>query len=216
MSRLLVIFSLTILLFSVSRAVPAPKGSSEKPYLPTIKGSVRVYQWTTSDDKGRPDQSEVTEVVTAVQKTDAGLVVTVSQQSEGSEFGSTNTFLQSKMGLFTTGASMTGADIKGELRWKIEPPACLLKLPHKDGAKWEYYVKAQSSGLVGAKATNTAKSTEEVVVPAGKYQAIRVEQCGTTNGEETATTFWYAPEVGLVKMVGGGVVQELKSFTPER
>jgi hypothetical protein len=106
--------------------------------------------------------------------------------------------------------------VKGGRSWRIDPPACLLKLPHEDGARWKYRVKAQPGGLAGAEATNTAHGPEEVVVPAGKYQAIRVEYRGTRDSKEEAATFWYAPGVGLVKMVCEGVLQELKSFTPKK
>jgi hypothetical protein len=67
---------------------------------------------------------------------------------------------------------------------------------------------------MGGKATNSAHGPEEVLVPAGKYRAIRVEYRGAKDGKEETATFWYAAEVGLVKMVCAGAVQELKSFTP--
>src|SRR5262245_47690395 len=117
MSRLLAVFALPLILFTVSRAAPAPQAVPEKPYIPTTKGTVLAYEYTTSDDQGRPVQSEVTNVVTAVAKTDAGLVVTMSHKMEGSEYGGTDTFLLSEKGLFTTGTSMTGPDIEGERSW---------------------------------------------------------------------------------------------------
>lgn len=214
MSRLLAAVSLPTILLAVGHAAPAPKGLTEKPYLPTTKGAVRVYQRVTTIRAGLRHKSEVTEVVTAVSRTAAGLIVTVSHREEGNDFAGSNTFLVSDAGLFTTGSSMTGPIIDGERRWTIDPPACLLRLPHKDGTTWEYNVSAQDGGLVGAKAANTARALEEVVVPAGTFKAIRVEQRDGTNGQETTATFWYAPDVGLVKLAYEGVVQELKSFTP--
>jgi hypothetical protein len=217
MSRVLAVFAVPALL----AAAPAPKAPA---YLPAVEGATLVYRWTYKDvippgpagtvRRVEEQESEITEVVTAVKKTDAGLVITLSQKMEGSEYGGTDTFLLSEKGLFTTGTSLTGPDIKGERRWKIDPPACLLKLPHKAGNKWEYHVKAQPGGLVGGKAMKTAHGPEEVVVPAGKFMAIRVEYRATTKGKETTATFWYAPGVGLVKMVDGDTVQELKSFRP--
>src|SRR5262245_56469789 len=156
MSRFLAVLSLLAFRFAVSHAAPAPKGPPEKPYLPTTKGAVLVYQYMTNDDQGQPVQSEATNVVTAVAKTDAGTLITLSHSMEGSEYAGTDTFLISEKGRFTTGTNMTGSDIKGERSWRIEPPACLLRLPHKDGTKWEYNCPSQPGGLVGGRATNTA------------------------------------------------------------
>jgi hypothetical protein len=214
MSRSLAVLSLPVFVLAVGYAAPVPKAPAEKSYTATADGTVLVYLWTTTNDKGGSDQSEVTEVVTAVKKTAAGLVVTRSHKMGGGDYGSSDTFLLSDKGLFTTGTNMTGPGVEGERSWKIDPPACLLKLPHKDRAEWAYDCPAQDGGLVGVKATNTAYGPEEVVVPAGKYMAIRVEHAGTSNGKATKATFWYAPEVGLVKMLCDGVVQELKSVTP--
>jgi hypothetical protein len=217
MPRSLAFLSLPVFVVAVSHAAPVPKGPAEKPYIATAAGTVLVYSWTTTDDKGGASRNEVAEVVTAVKPMDAGLVITRSHKLEGSEYAASDTFLLSEKGLFTTGTSMTGPGISGERGWKFDPPACLLKLPFKDGAKWEYDIPAQPGGLVGVKATNTAFGPEEVTVPAGKYMAIRVEQRSTTtNGTEVTTTFWYAREVGLVKMANADVVQELKSFTPPK
>jgi hypothetical protein len=216
MSRFLAVLSLAALLLAVSRAASAPEGPPEKPYLTTTKGAALVYRYTTTDDQGLPVESEVKTVVMAVAKADAGTVVTLSEKMEGHEYGGTDTFLISEKGLFTTGTSLTDPDLQCERSWKIDPPACLLRLPHKDGAQWEYNCPSQPGGLMGGKATNTAHGPEEVIVPAGKYRAIRVEYRGTKNGKEETATFWYAPEVGLVKMVCAGAVQELKSFTPEK
>jgi hypothetical protein len=156
-------------------------------------------------------ESELTEVVTAVKQTDAGTVVTLTSEEAGRETRTTDSFVVSEKGLFTTGLSRVGP---GGRSWKIEPPACLLKLPHKAGGSWPYDCPAQAGGLVEVKATRTAHGPEEVVVPAGKYRAIRVEHRGSTNGKPSTATFWYAPGVGLVKMVTGDTVQELKSFKP--
>ncbi len=45
--------------------------------------------------------------------------------------------------------------------------------------------------------------TEEVQVPAGKYQAVSVKIETTVNGNKISTTYWFAPEVGIVKQTMG-------------
>lgn len=190
-------------------------------YFPTTKGTRLVYRLLMNVEvpKGPAgttarvgvEESEITEVVTAVERTDAGIVVTLTQEEEGKGKTGTDTFLISPKGVFTTGASVI-QPFKGS--WKFDPPSCLLQMPHKEGNTWKFEGPAQPGGLVEAKMTKTAHGPEEVVVPAGKFRAIRVETRGTSNGREAWATFWYAPEVGLVKMAWDGAVQELKAVKP--
>ena len=99
----------------------------------------------------------------------------------------------------------------------------LLKLPAKEGDKWEFDHPAQRDGqgrgLRGEKGTVTVGPTEEVEVPAGKFRAVRLEiEVTAINGKagpELRFTNWYALEVGLVKMTRGTEwTRVLKSFTP--
>ncbi|WP_020474616.1 TapB family protein [Zavarzinella formosa] len=60
--------------------------------------------------------------------------------------------------------------------------------------------------------------TEDVEVPAGKFKTIRLEMKSQVGRVKTEATYWYAPNLGLVKMTGmsGNLesVMVLKSFTP--
>jgi hypothetical protein len=218
MFRFLAVLSVSAAFLALGSAAQVTKAPPV--YFPTTKGAKLVYRYAVNvnigpgpgggGNRNEVYESEVREVVTAVEKRDAGTVVTLTREEEERGVTGTDTFLISDKGLFTTGTSV--ADPKRS--WKIAPPACLLKLPFKEGNKWEYNCPAQAGGLVGIQATNTVHGPEEVVVPAGKYRALRVEHKGTSNGKPTAATFWYAPGVGLVKMETEEVVQELQSFTP--
>ena len=78
-------------------------------------------------------------------------------------------------------------------------PRWVLKLPAKAGDSWE---RGYSTATVGA--------IEKVEVPAGTFTAIRIDWelgCGSAN-------FWYAADVGLVKVKYEGKLSVLKSFTP--
>ena len=44
-----------------------------------------------------------------------------------------------------------------------------------------------------------AVGTEEVTVAAGKYKALKVEVETTAAGTQVSTTYWFAPDVGVVK-----------------
>jgi hypothetical protein len=83
---------------------------------------------------------------------------------------------------------------------------------------WDIHFAAQP-GLLGQSATSTVVGTELVEVPAGKFNAVRVEMVVTAhNGvrldEPLKYTQWFDPEVGLVKMTGkDGLSRVLKSVT---
>jgi hypothetical protein len=82
------------------------------------------------------------------------------------------------------------------------PPLCLVKLPHKDGGKWEATVteKDKKTGVERiTKYKLAAFGPEEVKVPAGTFMCIRVEE--ENDGVNRESTSWYAPGVGLVKSV---------------
>jgi hypothetical protein len=181
MSRLL---PLAILAASVAYAAPAPK-SKDSVYFPTKEGDTRVYEFRA----GEKVEAAYTDVVTKVEKKDGALHVTITRERVGTTPFVT-TIAVSSEGLFRVAANDE----------KLEKPIPLLKMPAKVGTKWE------ADG--GAKYTVTKE--EEVEVPAGKFQAIRVELVTGTS----KTTLWFAPNVGLIKMAGEGSdrVQVLKEF----
>lgn len=96
--------------------------------------------------------------------------------------------------------------VLGIPRKKYDSPQIDLKLPHKDGQSWENK---------DFKETLTAYGPEEVKVPAGTYQAIRVEHHANSDPKDRILrTYWYAPRVGIVKVKAGDLTLVMKSFTP--
>ncbi len=94
---------------------------------------------------------------------------------------------------------------------EVKHPLWLLKQPHREGNAWEINLVEHPD----VKGTKTAHGPERVEVPAGRFDAVRVEVRYTLFGKEQRMTEWYAPDVGRVKMVdAGGGTLELKSFTP--
>jgi hypothetical protein len=89
---------------------------------------------------------------------------------------------------------------------------CLLKLPPKPDSKWKEQFPEKA--LIR---TCTMFEAERIKVPAGEYQAIRVETVYANDGkkEYRFSDDWYAPGVGLVKQQRRDInrVQVLKSFT---
>jgi hypothetical protein len=97
-----------------------------------------------------------------------------------------------------------GLHVVGSAVADWDPPQCLLKLPHKDGQRWESAV-TMTEKKGGFKSTTRYKMAafgpEEVKVPAGTFACIRVEE----ENDRTCTT-WYAPGVGVVKSVRVGML----------
>ena len=57
---------------------------------------------------------------------------------------------------------------------------------------------------------------EDIEVPAGKFSAVRVEDEYSFRGgeEKSRETYWFAPNVGVVKADYGHTKVILKSFVP--
>lgn len=173
----------------------------ENVYFPTRVGAKWIY-----DVNGE----EETEVVTAVKMQGRAIFVTVHQVI----------FLKEsdiKMKLAEDGLyQLTGVAALPKSHKDVETPSLILRLPYKPGMKWRTFTAAWPFG----ESTFTAYGPERVEVPAGKYQAIRVETTDAAKTEPNTIqrTYWYAPGVGLVKFVfehgKDKYVRTLKSFTP--
>ena len=91
---------------------------------------------------------------------------------------------------------------------KLDPPLVMLKGPVKVGDSWAM----STAGLEGAK---TIGAVETIKVPAGTFEAVRVDSDYTFVGRRRLNSAWYAPGVGLLKMTeDGNTIWLLKSFTP--
>ena len=90
---------------------------------------------------------------------------------------------------------------------QLEPPPCILKLPAVPGEKWE----AQMQGMTFK---HTTVGPEQVEVPAGKLDAIRVDMTHEVAGRQVKVSVWYALGIGPVKVaVDGRTALSLKKFT---
>ena len=82
-----------------------------------------------------------------------------------------------------------------------EPAPELLRFPLAVGVQWEFTYR---NVLVGAsfRRSNKVEGWDTVKVPAGTFQALRVNSVGVRldNNYRFTETYWYAPEVrGLIK-----------------
>ena len=186
----------TALVLRISTAAPVPQ---DKPkaglYHPTRVGAKWVYK--------SGDQDSV-EVVTDVKEKDGAKLVTVGYESRG-EVTPSHVVSVSDKGLCVLAFNVA----------ELTEPLWLLKLPHAPGNKWEAVLAGAPWGRTVGSAK--AEGPERVEVPAGTYQAIRVElEIPYIDGREgkARKTIWYAPGVGKVKEVYGEQVELLKSFDP--
>jgi hypothetical protein len=191
-TRLAAVLLAPALLLVAAPAAPIPKEKPQTPYYPTQKGAKWVYHFNGDD---------APLVVTGVEEKDGAVIVSEEFRTNLA----TQPVVRTKVSVSGKGLFLVAA-----LDRAVDPPIGLLKLPHKPGNKWE-----NTGRNPDRTETCTAFGPEEVEVPAGKYQAIRVEAEFAIGGKPYRSTAWYAPGVGLVRKVHpDGEVQVLKSFTP--
>jgi hypothetical protein len=175
--------------------VPPAAASPQPSYFPTQVGARWVYQGS--------DGEESSLVVSAVEEKGGAKIVSVALAGPNGEHFVVEKVWVSDAGLYAV--AMGGQE--------CNPPVCKIRLPPKAGDRWE------TLSIVGLPVRELCEvfGAEQVAVPAGCFQAVRVEANGTGGfgGAWTKTTTWYAPEVGMVKrVVGENETMVLKSFTP--
>ncbi len=183
-----------LLCFATAPAAPVPKHlmpKQEPRYFPTRLGAESRY-YLDGKDQGGFDR------VAAVEERDGETFVTVND------------------GQAVWVVSGKGLSIARQGKDTYHPPLAILKLDQVGGAGWDVTSETKGSDYKHPHGKFAAHRPEEVKLPTGTYRALRVE--GTWEGG-TKVTFWFAPEVGLVKRVvnhanGGGFTQELRAFAP--
>jgi hypothetical protein len=164
-------------------------------YYPTKVGTERVYE-----EGGKTTVL----VVTGVKSRDGAKIVSVGQRVGGA-VTPFETMAVSPRGL-------TRLEIMGR---PLDPTLVLLKLPHRPDRQWG---AAASYPGISSKGMITARGPEKIKVPAGQFNAIRLEDEYSINGGPLRkVTTWYAPGVGMVMKVSTAGGREsltvLKSFT---
>jgi hypothetical protein len=196
--------TLAILSALVLPGAPAPK--PELPYYPTQVGLKSVYL-------NRRTGEEDTRVVASVTWEGGQTVVCTSRCDPGVQ----DVPFEKVLVLEKVLVSEKGIYCIETLTYPLDPPICLLKLPHKKDEIWEIQLPSPASTKV-TPGKSTAGGTEQVVVPAGEFKALRVDVTwNPSGGTPVKETHWYARGVGLVKVVAHGRGETvLKSFTPAK
>ena len=197
MTRALAALPAVAFLLGVAPAAPVPP-EANKPvfYYPTERGTELVYE---SSGGGT-----VKHVVTAVEKKDGALVVTLTQVLDNGQ-----SLPHEKM--VVTEKGLTRTEISGSA---LTPPLVMLRVPHPKGDKWEFAVSGAWGNGVEVKGTKVAVGVEKLKLPIGELDAVRVDSDYTLNGNNMKATFWYSPRVGVTQInQAQGQSLKLKSVT---
>jgi hypothetical protein len=181
-------------LVAISPAAPVPQHLMKQPvyYFPTKVGTKLVYEELDSDIV-RPL------VVMAVEDHDGVKVVSVGRVAQDQSVSPCMTMTVAGGGLYLIK--------RGEK--KIDTPETWLKLPANRDLSWEYPI-GDPDISPRPQMLNTISGEEDVTVPAGTFHCVRVR----SRQGARATTCWFAPEVGLVKLEATTWTEVLKSYTP--
>lgn len=183
MPRLLSISLVSFVVGCAALAAPAPREAKKPPlYFPTAVGT----EWTYA--AGGDDL--YTDTIVEAEQLDGAAIVTVVRF-----------FSRKPMSTEKIQVASDGLFLLENGHGKHDPPACLLKLPYKPADRWKSYSLPIKSdrGLV-----KIAAAEEQVKVPAGTFNAIRVDTEVTNDGKASRLyTHWYAPDVGVIKYESG-------------
>jgi hypothetical protein len=166
---------------------PVPKGTDKESFFfPTAIGTKWVYEISGGETLTLFIANRID-----TNGNEKGVEITINEVGENGESSYYETVKITQKGLF----------LVDHKRQDLAIPLCELRLPHEDGFSWSETISVRSKGeKVDFIKTHKFKAfgPEEVSVPAGKYQAIRVEDNDLTN---RYIAVWYAPNIGMVKSV---------------
>jgi hypothetical protein len=173
-------------------AAPIPKGA-DKPvlYYPTAVGTTIVYEC---------DDGSTFKLVIAEAEQQDGATTVVVRGATGGHVYEVVAVSEKELSFLGNGHS-----------WVL-PGLCWLRIPARVGDSWETSIDTIYPGGGSehrGKGTSTVTAIESVTVPAGTFEAIRVEgRCLNWRDQELGEAEkwlteqrWYAPRVGLVKCV---------------
>jgi len=182
-------------------------------YFPLAKGHKWVYK-TDYDD-----ETDIIHEVTASEKVGDVECLVIETRSENAKENRIRTLRKEWLATTDEGVKIHKM-LRGRTEMAVDKPFFKLKSDLKKDDEWEGEAKASENP---AKHHTRVEQEEEVVVPAGKFKAIKVAvkiESGTRHVAEGYE--WYAKNVGLVKsemtikFAGEGptIVSELKEFKP--
>jgi uncharacterized protein DUF3108 len=186
-NRFIAVLVLTLL----ALAAAAGQKPKEPPpdYFPLRAGDWWKYQSTTADGK----QSEfTTKVLSAEKQSDGSTLYQVEIQSA---FKPIHEWYSKPTGAVVWHREAYTSN--EAMKVTFDPVRQYLKNPPATGATWSW----KGKGMMGVDIdeSNQVIGSEAIEVPAGKFQAMKVESKVNQGGTLVTKTYWYANWVGLVK-----------------
>jgi hypothetical protein len=178
---------LLVLAIGVASAAQQPEPDKEKTpdYYPLKPGTKWIYQFEENGKK-----MEITSQVAKLE-TIEGKSLALIERLVGGDVKETEHLTATDKGIFLN--RRNGVE--------HSPPVCLLQYPVKKGDAWE---SETTLGNQQMKVKSKSVDFEEVTVPAGKYKAVRVDVEIAVGGINANLTYWFAPDVGIVKQTNNG------------
>jgi hypothetical protein len=202
-SRSLLVPPTLAVLLVIAPAAPVPR---EKPAEGLFHATTVGTKWVYEETHGGPPKDDVY-TVSSVEERGGKKLVTVRWHRFNKDGTDVRVVEVSAGGLAVT---VTPASAK---RLNREWAEVWLKLPAKAGDRW------QTKSLAGHDVTRTVVGVERIEVPAGKFEAVRVDYEFVNRRGVNRGSVWYAVGVGMVKQEttegpGEGFSQVLKTFAP--
>ncbi len=159
---------------------PATDNEKTPDYYPLTVGTKWIYAVTADGQK-----SKLTNQVAKIETIDGKKLAVVETLTDGVVTATVHIAATDK-GVFCH--RMNGVE--------LSPPICILKYPFKKDDTWEVETTVSAEKMT---VKGKAVDIEEVTVPTGKYKALKAEMDRTVAGVQVTATFWFAPDVGVVK-----------------
>jgi uncharacterized protein DUF3108 len=194
-----------LLVLAIGIASAAQQAESDKgktpDYYPLKPGTKWIYQVEANGKK-----VEVTSQIAKLE-TIEGKSLALVERLVGGDVKETEHLTATDKGIFRNRANGV----------ELSPPVCLLQCPVKKGDTWE---SETTLGNQQMKVKSKTVDFEEVTVPAGKYKAIRVDVEIAVAGLNANFSYWFAPDVGIVKQTtdlnGTKGSSELEKYEPAK
>lgn len=197
MIRTLAIIVIVAGVVGLSFAAPVPIEKIQGRFFPITPGTKWVYN---------DGNHEFTQIISDAKTKGAETTLVISEILSTGALVTAEELIVSDKGVF----------VRESAGQELDPPLCRLKYTSSPGESWETNGLCFKRKLSG---TMTINKFEEIEVPAGKFQAFRVEWDSYYNGISRKALFWYARGIGAVKKVyysndpSDRVEHVLKSFT---
>jgi hypothetical protein len=190
-----------VLLATVLCVVPAQSEDTAKQvdYYPLALGNQWVYRTEVNGDRGYPSMmSKVGRIDQVNGQPEARIDCIISGETIVSEY-----YVSTDKGILHYGCPPDSFD----------PPVFMLRYPIKVGDSWN---DTRKVALGTATFAYRVEKVEEIEVPAGKFNAVKVDSTTKIKNTSLKCSFWFADGVGLVKFVvhapNREVTQELEKF----